>query len=125
MPRVTLRVPPVLAGMRLLPKDYATLSPFLAALDGHIAKHPKTALLIDGEWMQIYLTLVPDLRNPSNIWLYDRFLPIPQPDKVQSLRHEFIRDHKPLLVFALGTLDPPVQSTSRGSDANQKRVQVL
>ena len=54
-PRVTLQNPPVFTGMRLLPKDAAALSPFLAALDDYIAKHPKTAMLIDGGAAAIYL----------------------------------------------------------------------
>jgi hypothetical protein len=123
VPRVTLQNPAVLAGMRLLPKDAAALSPFLAALDGYIAKHPKTALLVDGP-NAIYSTLVPDLHNPSNIWFHDRLLPIPRPEEVESRRHEFIRDRRPLLVVSWNIPDPPVQSTARELEAYHKLVQV-
>jgi hypothetical protein len=124
VPRVTIRDPALLAGMRLLPKDAAALSPFLAALDDYIAKHPKTALFIDGADTTIYASLVPDLHNPSNIWFYDRSLPIPRPEEVEARRHEFIRVRRPLLLFAWNIPDPPVQSTPRELEAYHKLVQV-
>jgi hypothetical protein len=124
VPRVTVRDPTVLAGMRLLPKDAAALSPFLAALDDYIAKHPKSALLIDGADAIIYATFVPDLHNPSNIWFYDRSVPVPRPEEVESRRHEFIRDRRPLVVFAWKIPNPPGQWTPRESEAYHKRVRV-
>jgi hypothetical protein len=100
-PRITVRNPPVLSGMRLLLADHAALSPFLAALDGYVAKHPETALLVNGAHAAIYLTLVPDLSNPSNIWYYDRLYPIPRPGEVEACRREFIRNRRPLVVYIL------------------------
>ena len=124
VPRVTLWSPPVLAGMRLLPKDAAAMYPILTALDGFIAKHPRRALLIDGTDATIYATLVPDLSNPSNIWFYDRHLPVPQPDEVQARRDEFIRDHRPLLVVDWIDPAPPRQATPSELEAHQRYLQV-
>lgn len=98
-PRITLQSPPAFSGLRLQPQEAAALTPFLAVLDDYIAKHPKTAMLIDGGPAAIYLPLVPDLSNASNIWFYDRSFPIPRPEEVEARRREFIRDRKPLLAY--------------------------
>jgi hypothetical protein len=124
-PRVTVRSPLVLSGMRLTRREGAAWLPFLAALDGYIEEHPKTALLIDGSEAVIFTTVAPDLSNPSNIWWYDRILPIRRLDEIEAHRRKFIRDHRPVLVFALRSDPaPPEHPTPKALKNYQHSIQV-
>ena len=98
--------------MRLTRREGAACLPFLAALGRYLEEHPKTALLIDGSEALTFATAASDLRNPSNIWWYDRLHPIPRPGEIEARRRKFIRDHRPLMVFAL-----PATPARRAPDA--------
>ena len=102
VPRVTVRSP---AGARgdEAPAEEATPHcrrswPPWTIISRSTRRRPCSSTVVDAA---IYTPLVPDLRNPSNIWFYDRFFPIPRPDEVEARRREFIRDRRPLLVYLL------------------------
>jgi hypothetical protein len=124
-PCLTIRSPLVLSGMKLPRREGAVLSPFLAVLDGYLNEHPQTALLVDGSEAVIFASVPADLRNPSNIWWYDRIIPIPRPDEIEARRRKFIRDRRPLVVFGLlSDPDPPQPLAPKALKLYQHSIEV-
>lgn len=90
---VTLREPPMLAGMKVLPAEVPGLVPHMTELHKLAERNPATPFLLEGG-AALELTLAKNLRNPSPIYVSWGFEP-----HAAERRIEFLKRYQPIVII--------------------------
>lgn len=89
---VTLREPPILAGMKVLPQEVAAIGPHMTELHKLAQRYPDKPFLLEG-MDPFVLTLARNLKNPSPFYVTWGFEP-----QAAERRTEFLLRYQPIVI---------------------------